>query len=54
MTTSELDVVGVVPGIDEAHVEEAAQAARDGCPISRALSGNVKVSVSSALEDDHD
>jgi osmotically inducible protein OsmC len=54
VTTSELDVVGVVPGIDEAAFDAAAQAARDGCPISRALSGNVKVSVSSALEDDHD
>ena len=41
VTTSELDVVGVVPGIDEEAFDAAAQAARDGCPISRALAGNV-------------
>lgn len=54
VTTSELDVVGVVPGIDEAAFDAAAQAARDGCPISRALAGNVEISVGSTLEDEHD
>ena len=54
VTTSELDVVGVVPGIDEAAFEAAAEAARDGCPISRALAGNVALSVSATLEDEHD
>ena len=54
VTTSELDVVGVVPGIDEEAFDAAAQAARDGCPVSRALAGNVEVSVGSALEDEHD
>jgi lipoyl-dependent peroxiredoxin len=54
VTTSELDVVGVVPGIDEAAFDTAAQGARDGCPISRALAGNVEISVSSTLEDEHD
>ena len=53
VTTSELDVVGVVPGLDEAGFEAAAQAARDGCPISRALAGNVALSVSASLEDEH-
>ena len=54
VTTSELDVVGVVPGIDEAAFDAAAQAARDGCPISRALAGNVEISVGSTLEAEHD
>ena len=54
VTTSELDVVGVVPGIDEAAFDTAAQGARDGCPISRALASNVEISVSSTLEDEHD
>jgi osmotically inducible protein OsmC len=54
VTTSELDVVGVVPGIDEAAFDTAARGARDGCPISRALAGNVEISVSSTLEDEHD
>ena len=54
VTRSEIDVVAVVPGLDEAGFEAAAQAAKDGCPISRALSGNVEVSVTAALEDAHD
>ena len=54
VTTSELDVVGVVPGLDEAGFDEAAKAASLGCPISRALAGNVEITVSSTLEDEHD
>ena len=54
VTASELDVVGVVPGIDDAGFDTAAQGARDNCPISRALAGNVALSVSAALEDEHD
>lgn len=54
VTTSELDVVGVVPGIDDAAFDAAAESARDGCPISRALAGNVEISVASTLEDEHD
>lgn len=53
VTRSELDVVGVVPGLDEAGFDAAAQAAKDGCPVSRALAGNVALSVSSTLEDEH-
>ena len=54
VTRSELDVVGVVPGIDAAAFEAAAQTAKDGCPISKALSGNVELSVTATLEDEHD
>jgi len=54
VTASQLDVVGVVPGLDEAGFDAAAQAAKDGCPISRALAGNVELSVSATLEDEHD
>ena len=54
VTSSELDVVGVVPGIDEAAFDAASQGAKDNCPISRALSGDVAVSVNAALEDEHD
>jgi osmotically inducible protein OsmC len=53
VTSSQLDVVGVVPGLDEAGFDAAAQTAKDGCPISRALAGNVELSVSSTLEDEH-
>lgn len=54
VTSSQIDVVGVVPGADDAAFEAAAQATKDGCPISRALAGNVELSVSAALEDDHE
>lgn len=54
VTRSELDVVGIVPGLDEAGFDAAAQSTKDGCPISRALAGNVEMSVSSTLEDAHD
>jgi lipoyl-dependent peroxiredoxin len=54
VTSSEIDVVGAVPGIDEGAFDEAAQGAGTNCPISRALAGNVEISVSAALEDEHD
>ena len=54
VTRSELDVVGVVPGLDEAGFDAAAQVAKDGCPISRALAGNVEIVVSSTLEEEHE
>jgi lipoyl-dependent peroxiredoxin len=46
---SRLTVRGNVPGIDEARFKELAAAAKDGCPISRAIVGNVKLSVDAAL-----
>jgi osmotically inducible protein OsmC len=54
VTASQLDVMGVVPGMDDAAFDAAAQAAKDGCPISRALAGNVEMTVSATLEDEHD
>jgi len=54
VTASQLDVLGVVPGLDESGFDAAAQSAKDGCPISRALKGNVALSVSAALEDEHE
>ena len=53
VTRSELDVVGTVPGLDEAGFDAAAQDAKDNCPVSRALAGNVELSVHSTLEDEH-
>jgi osmotically inducible protein OsmC len=46
---SELTVRGVVPGIDEARFVELANVAKDGCPVSSALKGNVELSVDAAL-----
>lgn len=50
VTTMDLEVHGKVPGIDAAKFEEAAKAASVGCPISRALHGNVTVNVVAKLE----
>ncbi len=50
VTTMRLHVRGRVPGADEAAFREAADAAKDGCPISRALEGNVDISVEAELE----
>ncbi len=47
--TSEITVKGTVPGLDETGFKEAAAAAKDGCPISGALKGNVELSVEATL-----
>ncbi|HET6474757.1 MAG TPA: OsmC family peroxiredoxin [Thermoleophilia bacterium] len=47
--SSEITVKGTVPGIDEAAFKEVAAAAKDGCPISGALKGNVELSVTASL-----
>lgn len=54
VTRSQLEVVGVVPGMDAAAFDAAAETAKDGCPVSRALTGNVELSVSASLEEPHD
>jgi lipoyl-dependent peroxiredoxin len=47
---SALSVRGVVPGITAEAFKAAAEGAKDGCPISRALVGNVELSVDATLE----
>jgi lipoyl-dependent peroxiredoxin len=54
VTRSELDVVGSVPGISSADFDAVAEQAKDNCPISRAIAGNVELSVSATLEEEHD
>ncbi|MEP6470188.1 MAG: OsmC family peroxiredoxin [Chloroflexota bacterium] len=50
VVSSRLIVLGHVDGISESEFAAAAQDARDGCPISRALKGNVEISVEPTLE----
>jgi osmotically inducible protein OsmC len=50
VVSSALKVVGRVPGIDAAGFRAAAEATRDGCPVSVALKGNVELSVEASLE----
>jgi osmotically inducible protein OsmC len=47
--SSALTVKGSVPGISAEDFAKAAEGAKDGCPISQALKGNVALSVSATL-----
>jgi osmotically inducible protein OsmC len=49
VTSSALEVTGKVANIDQAAFETAAEAAKNGCPISTALKGNVDLSVKATL-----
>lgn len=49
ITKSDLTVRGTVPGIDAAKFAELAAGAKDGCPVSQALKGNVALSVDAQL-----
>jgi osmotically inducible protein OsmC len=50
ITKAALTVVGSVPGIDEAAFEEAAEEAKEGCPVSSALKGNVELTLDARLQ----
>ena len=50
ITTMELSTLGQVPGCDPALFEKLALAAKDGCPVSLALAGNVEISVKATLQ----
>jgi osmotically inducible protein OsmC len=49
VASSALRVQGTVPGADEASFRGAADKAKDSCPISVALKGNVELSVDASL-----
>ena len=50
VVSSALQVLGRVPGATRESFQVAAEAARDGCPISGALAGNVALSVDATRE----
>lgn len=45
ITTSAIEVTGSIPGVDETAFRAAAEDAKDNCPVSKALAGNVEISV---------
>ena len=49
LTMMALRVQGEVPGITNDAFQEAAGEAKDGCPVSNALAGNVAISVEATL-----
>lgn len=50
ITKMRLEVVGKVPGMDQAGFAQAAEAAKKGCPVSGALQGNVQIEMDARLE----
>jgi len=50
ITRMQLDVAAVVPNIDDATFQKVASAAKEGCPVSRALKGNLDVQLSAKLQ----
>jgi osmotically inducible protein OsmC len=50
ITTIALTTVGRVPGLDEAAFQEHAKAAKEGCPVSRALAGVPEITLDATLE----
>lgn len=49
ITTMVLEVIGQVDGISEDDFAELAETAKDGCPVSQALAGNVDISLKASL-----
>jgi len=50
ITAMRLDVRGRVPGVDEATFKQVAENGGHDCPVSRALAGNVAITVNATLE----
>ena len=49
MTTMRISISGEVEGLDEDGFRRAAEDAKENCPVSQALKGNVEVSVDASL-----
>jgi osmotically inducible protein OsmC len=49
VTRSALDVRGKVAGIDQAAFQQAAEGAKKNCPVSKALQGNVEITMDAKL-----
>lgn len=50
ITRMKLEVRAKVPGVSAAAFQEAAVKAKDGCPVSNALKGNVTIEMDAQLE----
>jgi osmotically inducible protein OsmC len=50
ITSVTITTVGRVAGIDAAEFQKEAEAAKDGCPVSKALHGNVTLKLNARLE----
>lgn len=50
ITKIALDVAGRVPGIDESTFQEAAEQAKENCPVSHALTGVPEITLNARLQ----
>jgi osmotically inducible protein OsmC len=50
LTSIRLTVRGQVEGIDDAAFRAAAEGAKENCPVSQALKGNVEISLDASLD----
>ena len=53
ITEITLSVKGHIHGISDADFQKLAQEAKDGCPVSQALKGNVKINLKAELDHTH-
>ena len=51
ITKIRLEVRGAVPGLTQAAFQDAAEKAKDGCPVSNALKNNVAMELDARLAD---
>ena len=49
IVSSHLEVLGSVPGVDEVAFAAIANTAKDDCPVSRALKGNIEITIEAML-----
>ncbi len=50
ITAMRLELAGTVPGLDEEGFRQAADGAKQNCPVSKALAGNVEITLDARLE----
>jgi osmotically inducible protein OsmC len=50
ITSCQLDLKAKIPGADKAAFDKAAQAAKEGCPVSKLFAGNAKITLNAQLE----
>src|SRR5205807_3510764 len=53
ITTITLSVRGHIHGIEAGEFQKLAQEAKDGCPVSQAMKGNVKINLKAELDHTH-
>src|SRR6266852_1226871 len=53
ITSITLTVRGHIHGLENAEFQKLAQEAKDGCPVSQALKGNVKINLKAELDHTH-